>query len=315
MSLDTVPPEEYILVDSLQKIAQEFPEIKHVSVENTPAHFSGAQPPHVLLSTCCDYGVVEQAEHHPNADLEKFWYAIDWQGLAAERRHYFQLPIASCDPGACDPKHRYSIKVDRYTIRTFDSIPGEVRRWFCTNLNIKHPRAELIPFGLEHEGEGAKLLPKYAGRPKDAGRLLYVNFQDHTSERLSLKGHFAQFRDSWVTFRPTVGLPVGAFLNEMASHKFVLCPQGNGIDCYRTYESIYLGCVPVLEKSTFSLALANAGLPVLVVNDLYSLTRSLLESVWPEMSDATRRFNYEWVTKSYWRARFAAEAAGLRQLP
>ena len=32
------------------------------------------------------------------------------------------------------------------------------------------------------------------------------------------------------------------YLKKLGTHKYVLSPPGNGADCYRTLESVYMGC-------------------------------------------------------------------------
>lgn len=44
---------------------------------------------------------------------------------------------------------------------------------------------------------------------------------------------------------------------------FVLSPRGNGPDCHRTWEAVYLGAVPVVEPGTLPLSLTRE-LPILV---------------------------------------------------
>ncbi|HBJ73292.1 MAG TPA: hypothetical protein DDY88_06235 [Actinobacteria bacterium] len=47
---------------------------------------------------------------------------------------------------------------------------------------------------------------------------------------------------------------------------FVLSPPGNGADCHRTWEAIYLGAIPVIRRGTVSPSIVDP-LPVLQVDD------------------------------------------------
>ncbi len=53
---------------------------------------------------------------------------------------------------------------------------------------------------------------------------------------------------------------------EVRNSLFVLSPPGNGNDCHRTWEAIYLGAVPVVLKGSLAESLC-AYLPILTVND------------------------------------------------
>jgi hypothetical protein len=55
--------------------------------------------------------------------------------------------------------------------------------------------------------------------------------------------------------------------------KFVLSPPGNGPDCHRTWEAIYLGAVPVVKSEFWPFN--GFALPVLVLQDWDQLAESL----------------------------------------
>eukprot|EP00581_Thalassiosira_minuscula_P011257 CAMPEP_0183725922 /NCGR_PEP_ID=MMETSP0737-20130205/21903_1 /TAXON_ID=385413 /ORGANISM="Thalassiosira miniscula, Strain CCMP1093" /LENGTH=356 /DNA_ID=CAMNT_0025957093 /DNA_START=32 /DNA_END=1099 /DNA_ORIENTATION=- len=61
-------------------------------------------------------------------------------------------------------------------------------------------------------------------------------------------------------------------------YKFMLSPRGVGLDCYRTWEALYLGMIPVVKTST--LDSMYQGLPVLIVDEWSDLTPELLHGVW-----------------------------------
>ena len=38
-------------------------------------------------------------------------------------------------------------------------------------------------------------------------------------------------------------------MEDLSKHKFCISPPGNGVDCHRTWECLYLGVIPIVEKS------------------------------------------------------------------
>jgi hypothetical protein len=60
----------------------------------------------------------------------------------------------------------------------------------------------------------------------------------------------------------------------MSYHKFVISPPGNGIDCHRTWESLYLGCIPIVIKNKIYDEFYD--LPIIQVNDYSEVTNELL---------------------------------------
>jgi hypothetical protein len=86
------------------------------------------------------------------------------------------------------------------------------------------------------------------------------------------------------------------YLNELASCKFVLSPRGNGIDTHRTWETLYLGSIPIVKTS--SLDPMYEGLPVLIVQNFEDITERFLEEKYEEMSHTT--YNLQRLNSSYW---------------
>ena len=125
--------------------------------------------------------------------------------------------------------------------------PRNVKTWFAQNAkSIKYVP---IPIGLErpgiaNSGNIQDFLDVENTNPnfKKSG-LLYVNFSDGThSSRPVIKEHLRKFnwaniQDSRVSFK--------TYLSEVRSHYFCMSPPGNGSDCHRTWEALYMGTVPV----------------------------------------------------------------------
>lgn len=65
------------------------------------------------------------------------------------------------------------------------------------------------------------------------------------------------------------------FLTELRDHKFMICPQGHGMDCHRNWESLYMRRVPVMKDHPYFRELMK-GFPVLFVKDWRDVTRDLL---------------------------------------
>lgn len=309
MPLRTIDPADHIYVDTYEKLVKDIdsPDLRYCSTESIHSLFSslrdGEQKPFTLVSGCCDFGLYTQEDNHPNNDLYKMACAFSWAEVGASREFYHSLTIGpACERDRCNPKDKYVLKADRFAASTFDDVPDSVKQWYCANLNVKHPRIGWLPFGLNNDGDGSKRIAGLVGRPKKG--TLYVNFQDYTLERIQWKAHF--YRQPWATTRLKTDLPVEQFLAEIAEHRYVLCPPGNGLDCYRIYECIYMGSIPVMEDSIFARHFLEAKLPVLVVDSYSSLSPTRLNGFYPELLQ--REYDYSQVTMSYWKKRFEEAA-------
>jgi hypothetical protein len=304
-----VPPREQIQIRDIAKVC-DGKRVIHVSAENAREWFENSEhlDPYVLVSTCSDFSLRLQAEHHPNEDIEHLSMRAPWADLKAARGHYSAIQVGPCcDPKQCSSTDKYVMKVDNMSACTFNDIPDNVVRWFCTNLDVEHPRIEWLPFGLNDDGPGASYVPEFMEREKTG--LAYANFQNNTMGRVRLN-RWAE-NQSWLTHRPPASLPIREFLADVASHKFTLCPFGNGLDCYRIYEALYLGSVPILEPSRFSRYLAEADLPVLVVDSFYSLRPEHLETVYESILEHKHLAKPDMVTKGYWHNRITEVARSL----
>ena len=63
------------------------------------------------------------------------------------------------------------------------------------------------------------------------------------------------------------------YLNLVSKSKFVLSPPGNGPDCHRTWEAIYLGAIPIVHASAWPFK--DFDLPVIVLEDWENLSSAL----------------------------------------
>jgi hypothetical protein len=292
--LHLVPPEEYIYVSSWERLCREGGHLWADGYKVSEV-FSAKRPPCMVVTSGCDCGPHLQEEHHPNKDLPKHRDFLDWEGMGKVSAQYACVQIsAPVDLERCRPWHKYSMKTNRWTWCTFDDIPGWVTTWYSVNANMDHPKLKWIPFGLNDQGDGHAHIPRVAKNPKTG--LCYLNVQDYSPRRLELKRHFSSV--PWVTYRPTADLPVATYLDELASHKFLLCPEGNGLDRYAVYEAIYCGVIPVLERSAFADHVFNSGLPVLVVHDMQTITEEFLEAIWGSAADC--EWDYSAVTIGRW---------------
>jgi hypothetical protein len=73
-------------------------------------------------------------------------------------------------------------------------------------------------------------------------------------------------------------------------YKFVVSPEGNGIDCHRHYEALLAGCIPILEKNPLAEE-KYKGCPILWTTDYSEITAEYLEKVYTEMLEKSYDFS------------------------
>jgi hypothetical protein len=89
---------------------------------------------------------------------------------------------------------------------------------------------------------------------------------------------------------------------EKTRYAFVISPHGHGLDCHRTWESLALGNIVIVKRS--SLDALYEGLPVAIVDDWHDLTEEKLRGWHAEYRDAFRSEDVqERLTNRFWIAR------------
>jgi hypothetical protein len=88
------------------------------------------------------------------------------------------------------------------------------------------------------------------------------------------------------------------FLQALAEHSLVPCPEGNGPDTHRLWEALYMGGTPVILTSPFLSNFARL-LPIIQIGDWYQLLdRDLMTALW--QAAQMKRNNLDWLDINFW---------------
>lgn len=68
-------------------------------------------------------------------------------------------------------------------------------------------------------------------------------------------------------------IPAAKYASLAAKHRFVACPEGNGIDTHRFWETLYRGSIPIVTDSHFARNWQELGVPMVVVTDWSEIER------------------------------------------
>jgi len=194
--------------------------------------------------------------------------------------------------------------------------PPHVAQWFGTNMFTDTPDTTPLPLGLGREGCPSTLdwkdIQAAASSAPPREQLLYANFGTASNPpvREPLQAWLNEPAQSWITREAHAAAGKSPYLQNLLSHRFVLCPPGNGEDTHRMWEALYCGAIPVVRESP---AMRNfRDLPILSVPWLDHLSEEFLCG---QLAARTqRRFSREKLGVDYWKAEFsgAQQAACLR---
>jgi hypothetical protein len=87
-----------------------------------------------------------------------------------------------------------------------------------------------------------------------------------------------------------VNLSGANYFNDLPCYKFVISPEGNGIDCHRHYEALMAGCIPIMEDNSL-IREKYRGCPILFTKDYSEINEYYLEQRYKEMIDQTFDFS------------------------
>lgn len=196
------------------------------------------------------------------------------------------------------------------TFTTEDVInrPKCVEKWYGQNIDSDNDNIVSLPIGLEREHWSKKRYKIYAHKHNkifnysqlknnSKNKLLYLNFNPNTNikKRGWIVPHFKN--KEWVVIRMGgIRGNIDHYLKDCKESHFVMCPDGNGIDCHRNWEMLYMGVIPVLEKSNFHNKVYK-DLPVLIVDSFKELNESLLLN---KKNYYNKKYNKEKLKFSYW---------------
>lgn len=167
-------------------------------------------------------------------------------------------------------------------------LPDSLVHWFGQNILFANERVSPLPIGLEnryYNGSGNVEqinFIKSLRKKKDTGIFYSFNVETNKKER---EPALAVAKKHPLGSGNERRVPVREFQTRMASFKFTLSPPGNGFDCHRTWEALYLGSIPIVKKSSWSDYLISLGIPMLPV------------AAWDEIAAFDKEFLDDWYEK------------------
>jgi hypothetical protein len=179
----------------------------------------------------------------------------------------------------------------------FNKKPKNIKKWFAINPTFFHPDLIPIPLGIKTHKD-PYYEPQYmsewfienintlAQTPKTDN--IYCNWNNTNPQRQNILNCLKKTN---LKYTHQNNIPFKMYIQEMAKYKFVLSPPGNGIDCHRTWEALYCGCIPIVIKN---FIYDSWDLPILQVNSFDEITQEMLNNF------TIKQYNKKQLTCSYW---------------
>jgi len=184
----------------------------------------------------------------------------------------------------------------------------KIHKWLAQNVAFEcnkdyYPKLIGIPIGLENsqwKGSNFNVLRDIIRSENlEKTGLMYFNFNTKTNSGVRNGIRKTLLKNG---FEESESKEWREYLRDMSRHKFVVSPPGNGLDCHRTWEALYLGSIPIVQNN--SLKKHFEDLPIVFVDDWNNITPDFLESEYNNKfanSDSCCYRNYEKLTIGYWK--------------
>jgi len=135
------------------------------------------------------------------------------------------------------------------------------RHIYAINTTVSHPSLTTIPLGFVDRQ--LDFLSTLQPSTEDRTIEIYSNFTVHTNREKRTACRTAFETDPRVVVAENRTVP--EYFADLQRSKFVLCPEGTGMDTHRVYEALLCGATPVVLRN--SLSHLYERLPVCIVRD------------------------------------------------
>lgn len=182
------------------------------------------------------------------------------------------------------------------------TLPDNLIKWYSKNVNVINHRIESIPIGLENDRwfpglrKKEKMLAKLSETRKYRN-LAYLNVNPSTNPDERAPVISLLKNQSYVTHQQgSNGSNFDSYLDNIYNHKFVVCPEGNGIDTHRTWEALYMGTIPIEKRNLNNRFYKD--LPICFVDNWNEITKDFLNIEFERIK--SKQWNFKMLTFEYW---------------
>jgi hypothetical protein len=188
-----------------------------------------------------------------------------------------------------------------------DFVDDKIIHWFAQNLLFTNKKVTPLPIGLTNY---------YYGNINDRGKIAYLQNSLKLLSNNGFKKNRIAFGFSLSSNKERVALNDMLrknrltdeiksnnqleYFKKVSDYKFIISPEGNGVDCYRTWESLYLKIVPIVKKSIMTEYFFNMGLPLLLVSEWKEVELFSEDFLIDKYEELKEKFDYKSIYINYW---------------
>ena len=164
----------------------------------------------------------------------------------------------------------------------FNLFPN-IEHWYTQNLTTDHPNVSPIPIGIANpkwsHGNQERFLKIQEHGFKKTNKV-YINFNISTNSSarndclnklgsdypLQLQKNYPN-SSSIKNHDEFVNSTQEKYLTDISQSYFTVSPIGNGMDCHKTWEALYMKSIPIVKRWRGVERFKKLGIPMLIIDD------------------------------------------------
>jgi hypothetical protein len=174
----------------------------------------------------------------------------------------------------------------------------KVIKWYSQNKTLNHEKLFALPIGIanqQYPHGNLELLNQIINTSPDKEHIVYKNFDIYTN--FQIRSHIDYITSqNGIAMDSRVDQP--NYLTNIAKSIFCVSPPGNGVDCHRVWECLYLKTIPIIKYDNCYEQFKH--LPILFIDDWSKVTIDFLNSS-VEPFQQNLKNNLVELNMSYWK--------------
>lgn len=195
-----------------------------------------------------------------------------------------------------------------FTEKHYKLLEKYVTKVYAINNECGRDNVITIPIGFRDYPKNTYEIIKSIKLERNKNILCYQNYVINTNKIVRTEWYNKFSKKNWILTidenqRNKDNIDEFKFYKHLSNSKYVLSPQGEGIDCHRIYESIYFDSIPILKKGNKIMDKFYKKLPIIMVDDLNLITEDFLTINYKKNLSKLKKWkqdNSDWVNPNYW---------------
>lgn len=164
--------------------------------------------------------------------------------------------------------HNHDLNIDESFMTLLNN--KNIIHWFAKNAMFSHEKLTPLPIGLDNKWRhnNGSLFDYKKNYKKNRPMVPRVAFAFDIGTNIPKRlPCFNSLYKSKIAVELKQPLNANLYRKVLKKYMFVASPPGSGTDCFRTWEAMYLGVVPIVENNYLNKCFQDRGAPLYLIDD------------------------------------------------